>query len=512
MQDLRRITENDFVLGYNDTDKPENLWGKNRSYMADIVNAFIEDNKIIQRNGYSSIGNAPASKKILGEARHEPHGGTKYILRARDNAGGTQSVVESWSGSGNWATLTGATTQTAGARHEFVTIKDATYILNDSNDTVLKTTNGTSASSVAAIPKGIDGAWFHNFFFVFGVSTNQSRLYFSDVNTPETFDGVNGYIDVNPGDNEPIEALSVLSDQLLIFKESRVWSLTGFGTADFTLSDLGERATNIGTKASRSVVETGNDVFFLSYLGKTPHIRSMRRTAEGTLVDGGIVSDKIEATMTRINTTHIDKACGVFDGERVWFALPMDTSTEPDEVIVLNLASGGWTRHTGINASVMHISTISGEPVIYFGSSENDGKSHQLDTSTNDDGDAIDYIVITPAYAPQPGVKSKFKYLYITADVESDVDLDVDYSPDGFTWDDLATVSLTGLGAKFGSAVFGTSKFGATTIVKQRVDTGGGTAYFMQYRFRNNVLDEEVTLREWEIFYKVRALRATQSV
>lgn len=506
MQSLKRITENNFLLGYNDKDKPEALRSENGVYMADIKNAFIEENKIVKRNGYSVIGNAPVSKAILGQAAHEPAGGSKYILRARNNSGDTNSVVESWSGSGSWGTLTGATSQTTSLKHEFAMAEGATYIFNGT-DVVLKTTNGTSTSTVAAIPIGTMARWWHNFFFVAGVSGNTSRLYFSDVNDPETFDGSNGFIDINTDDNERIQALGTLKDNLIIFKETKIFLLTGFGTSDFTLANLDDFGSGIGTIAPRSVVETGNDIYFITFFGKTPHIKSLKRTAEDALVDGGIITDKITGTMDRVVTSQLSNTSGVFDGRRIWFSI-CTTGTTNNEVVVMDTLTNGWTRMDGINANVMHTSTISGARAVYFGSSTANGKSYHLDTSTTDDSAAIDFLVDTPAYQPIPGHKSKFKYLYMTADSSADVTLDIDYSKDGFTFGDLATLSLTGLGAAFGSAIFGTSKFGSTTLIKERLDSAGGTAYFMQYRYRNNAASAPVTLREWELFYRSRGLRA----
>ena len=507
VQNLKRITEISFENGYNDKNKPEDLRRGKKIYMADIKNAFIEENKIVKRKGYSAIGDAPVSKLVLGQARHEPSGGSKFILRARDNAGSTQSVVESWSGSGNWATLTGATSQTAGAEHEFVMAENATYIFNGT-DTVLKTTNGTSTSTVAAIPKGQDARWCHNFLFVIGVTGNKSRLYFSDVNTPETFDAINGFIDINTDDNEDLVGLGALKDTLFIFKPTKVFSLTGYGTSDFTLGDLSDFAAGgVGTESRRSIVETGNDVYYISFFGDTPHFRSILRTREGFFVDRGIISDVITGTMDRVVKSRISQTAGVFDGRRVWFSVVTSGSTN-NEVLVLDTETMGWTRLTGVNASVINNSTISGTLDLYFGSSTANGKSYHLDTSTNDDGSAIDFLVDTPMYSPQPGYKSRFKYLYITADIGTDIDIDLDNSPDGFTFDDLATISLTGEGAKFGAAIFGTSKFGATTVARERVDYAGGSAYYMQYRFRNNTADEDVSIREWELFYKTRGLRA----
>lgn len=506
MQKLQRIIENNFLTGYNDRDKPENLRYKDKVYMADIKNGFVEQNKIIKRSGYTAIGNAPVAKAILGQARHEPAGGSKYVLRARDNSGATQSIVETWSGSGNWADLTGATTQTAGVEHEFVTANDATYIFNGT-DTVLKTTNGTSTSTVAGIPKGQGGKWWHNFLFVYGVTTNPSRLYFSDVTTPETFDAVNGFIDVNAGDNETIIGIESLQDTLFIFKPSRVFTLTGYGTGDFTLASMGDFSAILGTNARRSIVAGANYIAYLNYVGQTPHFRVINNTQFGTFTDGGIISDAITGTMNRIQKAQIPKCAGIFDGRKFWWAI-CTSGTTNNEVVVYDTINKGWTRHTGINANVFNLSTISGSTLIQFGDSTTAGLSYKLDTATNDNGAAISFLVDTPAYQPEPGYKCRYKYLYMTGDVESAVSVDVDYSPDGFTFSDLGTFSLTGAGAAFGTAVFDTSKFGAATASRGRLDFAGGTAYYMQYRFSNSVLDEEVSLREWELFYRKRKLRS----
>lgn len=507
MQNLTRLTENYFLLGYNDKDKPENLRQSTKKiYMADIKNGFIEENKLVKRKGYVTIGNAPVEKAVLGQQRHEPSAGTKYILRARNDADGDYAVVESWSGSGNWAALTGASAQTASAEHEFVMAENATYIFNGT-DTVLKTTNGTTTSEVSTIPKGIDARWWHNFLFVFGVSGLKSRLYFSDVNEPETFDAVNGYIDINTDDNEEIIGLGVLKDNLLIFKPSAIFLLTGYGTTDFALTDLKDFGAGIGTLARRSIVETGNDVYFITFYGSTPHFKSITRTVNDAFIDSGILSDAITGTMDRLVKGRIKQTAGRFDGRRVWYSV-CTSGTTNNEVLVLDTETGGWTRHTGINASVFNVSTISGVPNMYFGSSTANGLSYHLNNSaTSDNTAAIDFDIKTPMYAPQLGHKSRFKYLYLTADVESEVDIDVDYSIDGFTFDNLKTFSLENTGATFGTAIFGTSKFGSTTIARDRI-FGGGSAYYMQYRFRNNAADEDIAIREWEVFFSPRSLRS----
>src|SRR3990167_3351049 len=508
---LQPIRERDFNKGMNDKTKPEDL---KSGYCADAKDVIIDDNKIVKRSGYTTISNAPVSKAILGQADFRLANGTNYIIRARNNAGDTNAVVESWSGAGNWTALTDASSQTVSLEHEFVMANNVTYIFN-ATDIVLKTTNATSTSTVAAIHIGQGAKWFHNYLFVFGVTTNPNRLYFSDVNTPETFDAVNGFIDINTDDGDIIIGLAVLKDELLIFKRNRVWSLTGYGTDDFSLaenaitgkSDLSERMTGYGTLARRSIVEIGNDVYYFSFRGDVPHFRSIQRTKFGELVDAGLISDAITGTMDGLVKTRLNQCCGIFDGRRVYWSVTA-TGTTNNRTLVYDTLEKSWVRWSNVNANVFHLSLIGNQQQIFFGSADANGKSYRFDGATNDDGTAIAMLYDTRAYNPVPEAKCRYKYIYLTADVESDVDLDVDYSPDGFSFSDLGTISLTGSGAAFGTAIFGTSKFGSTTVARDRLDAAGGTAYYMQYRFQNSVLDEEISIREFEILYKPRGLRA----
>jgi len=499
MQRLKVIRETKFI-GYNDKLKPELL---SEGYCADALNCFLDDQLIKKRSGYSEEGtDVKISKPILALGMIEFSGGTKFIIRARDNADSSNCVVEAWDGSGAWAALTGASAQTAGKDHVFVTAKDATYIVNDT-DTVLKTTNGTSTSTVAAFPKGVDAKWFHNYMFVL---TAAGRLYWSALNDPDTWDTANDYIDINPNDGDTAIGMGVLKDELFIFKKNRVWSLTGFGATDFTVDDMGERLTGLGAQSRRSIIETDNDIYFLTLAGNIPHFKSVLRTRYGQILAGEIISDSIEATMDGLVKSQLKNCAGIYDGRKLWWAVT-NSGTYNNLVLVYDTLTKGWTRHTGINASCFTMSTISGYPEIYFGESSASAKTYKFDNSTDDNGEAIDMQFKTRMYNPYPESKCKWKYLYIAGDVESDVELDVDYSKDGYTFDDLDTVDLSGTSSVF-PIILDHDKLGTATIVRERLDWGGGNAYKIQYKFTNNTSTDEIRIREYQVLYKPRGLRA----
>lgn len=496
-QQFKAIREYDFSKGYADKYKAELL---PKGYCADALNCWLDGQYIKKRYGYSLAGNDPSvAKPVLNLEATRP-GGTEYLHRVHDNAGGTYSVVEYWAGTGNWTTVTDGDEQTAGKDHWFVTANNVLYIGNDT-DTCLKSTNGTTSADLVGMPAGVDARWFHNYFFVV---TAAGRLYWSSLNDPETFGGAD-YIDVNPNDGDVVIGLAILKDELLICKRNRIWSLTGFGASDFTVADLGERLTGQGPQSRKSIVELPNDVLFVSYVGQTPHIRSIQRTREGYMVAGEVISDPIEGTMDGLATTYLNKSAGVFDGKRIWFAVT-SSGTYNNLCIVYDTIAKGWTRHTGINASCFAVSRVSGTEKIYFGEASADTLTYVMDESTSDNGTAINMEFESPMYSPVPEAKCKWKYLYVVADVESGSSFDVQYSQDGYAFNDLKTITMTGDGGIL-PATF-PFRFGTPSIIRHRIDNAGGTSYRIQYKFVNNTDDETPIIREYQLLFKPRGLRA----
>jgi hypothetical protein len=497
-QTLSVIRADNFSKGYNDSLKPELL---TKDFCADALNCWVNSWGISKRNGYSLAGDdVEVEKPILSLAPTKP-GGTDYLHRARNIADGTKSTIEYWDGTGDWTAVTGATTQTVNKDHWFITAKDVLYIGNDTDD-VLKSTNGTSTAVVADFPTGVDARWFHNYMFVV---TAAGRLYWSNLNDPETWTA-DDYIDINPNDGDEVVGLGILKDELFIFKKNRIWALTGYGASDFTVDDMGERLTGIGTQSKKSIVEASNDIYFLAHSGDIPHFTSIVRTRYGQIVAGSVISDEIEGSMKRMVKSKLGNCAGVFDGRRIWWSVTTSGSTN-NEVFVYDEPTKGWTRHTGINASCWVVSPIVGNKKVYFGESGNNALVYVLDSSTSDNGTAIDMQFKTPMYNPFPEAKCKWKYLQIACDVSSDATLDIDYSRDGFEFSDLDELNLTGSSGVL-PFTLDSGRLGTATILRKRIDWAGGNTHKIQYLFRNNTATDNVTIREYQLMYKPRGLKA----
>lgn len=497
-----------FGKGYNDKVPPEFI---PKGYLADALNAVITEDRIEKRTGYSLVGNDTGNKPILGLCGITTSSGTKRLYKFHNNSADTAIEIYEWTGSGNWTLLNNTLLTGVGNRIECVVAENVVYAY-DGASTPVKITPA-SPSTVAAVPdsnhpKGKFGKWFHNFHFVSGVTANPNRLYWSELGDSDDFTNTTtGSLDVNPDDGDEITGMGVLKDELLVFKRNRVWSLTGFGTSTFTLADVNERITGFGTPSYRSIVNVGNDVYYLSHTGGVPEFRSIQRTRFGTIVEGGIVSDDIYGTMKGLNNAQLDEVAGIFDGRRVFYAIPLSGSTVNNQIQLYDTVNKGWVRWTGLPVGVWTEFNFSNTSEIYFGGNGSDSLVFKLDTTTNDNGTAISFRVDTRRYGgDRPEIKKRWKYLYTTVDKEGAYNLTVQQSPDGFTFDSLASVDLSGTDGTL-PLTLDTDRLGTSDVKKERSEFAKKTSYFNQLRFLQEGLDQTVTIRDWEILYKLRGLR-----
>ena len=489
--------ETNFSKGYNDKVQPEHL---PKGYLADALNCFIRTDQIVKRNGYTAIGSDIGSDACQGMRGVQFADGTKRMYAV---FGGD---VHSWTGSGSFTNL-GGTLNTSGYV-DIVVANNAVYFFDGTN-TVVKVASNNTLSTVAAIPIGKFARWFHNSLYVSGVSGTPNRVRISNLGDPEDFStGTTATIDVNPNDGDYITGMNELKDELLIFKTQRVWSLTGFGTSTLTLSNLNERLSGFGTLSHRSIVNTGKDIIYLSFLGDIPHFRSINQTREGTLIDAGIISDAIETTMSALNKAALDMVAGVFDGRNLWYAVPNASSTFNNKVLMQDTLTRGWVRHSGISASAWDVFAIGSTVQLYFGEASADGKAYVFDTSTSDNGTAIAFQVISRRYGgDMPETKKKWKYLYITAEESGNYDLTVDYAKDGFTYDNLGTMNLSGTGSVFNTIILDTSKLGSTDVKRKRFNLPKVVGYYFQHKIYETSTTASVKIRDWEVLFFPKTIR-----
>ena len=184
------------------------------------------------------------------------------------------------------------------------------------------------------------------------VATNSS-IYTSDFlpGTPTVFSGAVSF-DVGQ-DYDDITALVAGTDFLLyVFKERSCFAVgtaptaaTGSGftaAADFTIRQL---SRDIGCVSARTVVQIGNDTFFLSRDG----VRTLQRTlADGMTAIQPPISEPINDVIERINWDYAHTATAVYRDRKYILALPLGDADAPSHVVVFDTAAGGWSMWTGL--------------------------------------------------------------------------------------------------------------------------------------------------------------------
>lgn len=176
-------------------------------------------------------------------------------------------------------------------------------------------------------------------------------------------------IRVGEGEGDPVTGIYAWKGfQLVVLKESSIWSLDttpavayGSGTVATAASEyVAQRLSGrIGCVAHRSVAMAGNDLLFLSRDG----VRSLAKLQEDT---EGAVSDAlsfpIDDYIQRINWAAADKSCAVYWQGRYMLAVPLDSATQPNVVLVYRPSTSAWTVFTGLQPVAWAVTRFSGQP------------------------------------------------------------------------------------------------------------------------------------------------------
>ena len=245
---------------------------------------------------------------------------------------------------------------------------------------------------------------------------------------------VTNFVDINPGDGDKCMGLGVLQDELFYFKQNTIWSITGWAGTTFSSTTIAGQNTNVrlwgyGCVAPNSIVSTGNDIYFLSFLGSTPVIRSLKKTQLAQTLGGGIISTNITETMNGMNLSRMDQVQGIFDGRYAMWSIPTGASTTNNQLIVLDtwkimkisgVTNYPWTTMSGKTVGSFALSTISGKQNVYFSDSDPTGKVFKFDPSVySDDGVPVTMDVRSRYFQFNPSRKSKFSRMYLVHETGS---------------------------------------------------------------------------------------------
>ena len=168
------------------------------------------------------------------------------------------------------------------------------------------------------------------------------RIYWSNTFDPSDWeldweDSSNvggGFIDIATFDGTRIRAILTAFDEILVFKDKSIHRITGSVPGEFS---VGSVYSSEGTLAPRSIVYTGDKVYFLS--------------VDGLCVYNGVTATPLSSTgdrklkniWSRINESTISTACAVLKDNIIYLAVPLDGSIINTHVIEYNLYDGTYS-------------------------------------------------------------------------------------------------------------------------------------------------------------------------
>lgn len=495
MQNLQHILETDFKKGMNNQVKPEYV---KPGQVVKALNCLVGDQKIVKGPGTSILFNMGYGNPILGGISTK-----NEVYVASNEPGDNYCYIYRYTGAGNPVAVAGASL-TKDLPVDFVDTGTAVYVFNGTD--VVGKLVGATYTTIATIPKGKWGVYVNNRLYTAGVTGAVNTLYYSDANAPETHGGSNNII-ISDSLRSTISGLNVLSSNLVIGRTDNVMTFAGFTTDSFAVKNLVDNLPNFGSRSHRAMVNTGDDLLFLSFSGGTPHIRSLKLTTYGSINDGGIVSGDIEATMRTLNKARLDQVAGGFDGRYAYWSVPTGSSLTNNLTIILDtFENGGWTIHEDMDASVYFRSDIvDNSEYLYFGSANADSIVTGIDQSIYSRAGAdISMELISRVYRQQATRKSKNKYLYTVTGEDTAGDICVEASPDGYTWEEQGTIDH-----QAGTNVFPFTfpfNFGTTSNQRKRTNLKTNSSYTYQLRFTESS-SEAVVINEWDLYYYNRYLR-----
>ena len=349
----------------------------------ELVNVIIPDNLEIRTR---------PGADLLGAARSNPIQGLAYFSTASKshllavNAG----VVESWDDTvgASW-TDTGLT---AGALNDSVTqiamAQGVDTMLVSDGVNQMQIWNGTTWTAGGATdadpPVGAKIlCWHTGRMFAAGFPGTvagkeqdaiwvSARLAFGSGNWDKTL----RQFRVGGGEGDPIMAMASLQEFTMgVLKANSVWLIRTDPTADagnFSASQASESLSyGVGCVGRRAWCNYGNDLLFVARDG----VRSLQRmqAAAGQYQLSAPISRPMQPWIDRINWEYADTICAMKYKELALFAVPLDSATSPNYVLVWNGRLERWIGlWTGWLPTAFAMSRFASVPAMMIGQS--DGK------------------------------------------------------------------------------------------------------------------------------------------
>lgn len=174
----------------------------------------------------------------------------------------------------------------------------------------------------------------------------KDEIIASDILDENTYDQIQNQFRIASGSADFIVALQPFSeDNLVAFARNSIHLVRGVG-ADLSNAAVQEITREVGCVSRKSIAQVGNQIFFLSDNGVYGVAFEDLYNLRGATVP---LSEAINPLIARINKPYAGNAVGVYHDNRYYLAVPLDTSTVNNTILVYNFLNQGWESVDVVN-------------------------------------------------------------------------------------------------------------------------------------------------------------------
>ena len=367
----------------------------------------------------------------------------------------------------------------------------------------------TSLAATDVSESSVAGAKFVTSFkghmFYAGMSSTPEELVFSQPFDEDAFSSGSGAGSIKVDDI--IVGIKTFRENLFIFCENRIFSLSGTSSSNFAMSPV---TRNIGCINGNTIQELAGDLIFLGPDGL--------RTVAGTARIGDVELGTISKNVQPLFDEQIDDAT-VFESivipektqYRLFFAKEGQAASLTKGIICVRKSEGyEFSEIRGIKPSSTDTTIDAGDVLVLHG--DYTGYINRQETGNDFDGTVIFGKYRSPDLGFNDlGIRKHMQRVIINYKPESaiDADLFLRYDQESATSARPAAYPLdsTKVAAQYGVATYGsTSTYGGTTqpSVRQSVE---GSGFTIALRVNDGGLTAPYSLKGFQLEYQIGARR-----
>lgn len=180
----------------------------------------------------------------------------------------------------------------------------------------------------------------------------KDELIASDILDQNTYDQIQNQFKIASGGADYIVGVQPFAeDNLVVFARNSIHLIRGVG-ADLANVSVQEITREVGAVARKSIVQVGNQILFLSDNGVySVNFEDLYNLRGATLP----LSEAINPVIKLINRSYASGSVGVYHDNRYYLAVPLDSSTVNNTILIYNFLNQGWESVDVVNDSRWNI-------------------------------------------------------------------------------------------------------------------------------------------------------------